>query len=119
MTDWHLGNLPPQRYDAALVARCRLADLMARPFVPKPVAPAPEPPPFVPPAKGRPIDIAVAFLTHKLASRPAQVNILLASAAAFGISESTVRRAKKALSLKAIRRDDEWLWGFGGASDTT
>jgi hypothetical protein len=29
---------PEQKYDAALVERCRLAELNARPFVPKPPA---------------------------------------------------------------------------------
>jgi hypothetical protein len=111
MTDYHLGNLPPQPYDAALVERCRLANLMARPFVPKPIKP-PVPAPFVPPATSSPIKVATAFLSHELAANPAPVAALMAGAKKFGMKESTLRRAKKALSIKTVEIEGGFYWAF-------
>jgi hypothetical protein len=111
MSDFHLGNLPPQPYDAALVERCRLADLARRPFVLKLFKP-PEPPPFVPPANASPIKVAMAFLAHELAANPVPVADLMAGAKKFGIKESTLRRAKKALSVRTIERDSGFYWAF-------
>jgi hypothetical protein len=74
-------------------------------------------PPFIPP-KGSPAQVAAAFLSWKCARGPVQVNILMAEAKALGVSESSIRRAKKALGLKATRQDELWLWGFRGANGT-
>jgi hypothetical protein len=70
------------------------------------------PPSFVPPANASPIKVATAFLAHALASNPAPVAALMAGAAKFGIKESTLRRAKKALSIKTIEREDGFYWAF-------
>jgi hypothetical protein len=111
LNDFHLGNLPPQPYDAALVERCRLANLVRGPWQPK----APQVPPvFVPPANVAPVRVASAFLSHELASKPAPVAILMAGAAKFGIKESTLRRAKKALSIRTVEREDGFYWAFAG-----
>jgi hypothetical protein len=99
------GSLPPERERSPY-------------HVPRPVKAPVVPSEFVPPANGRPVDKAVAFLLHELASGPVKVNALMAKAAGFGISESTLRRAKKRLSLKALRREDEWLWTIGAAGDS-
>jgi hypothetical protein len=75
--------------------------------LPKPLAP-----PFVPPANASPIKVATAFLAHELGSKPAPVAALMAGAAKFGIKESTLRRAKKALSIKTIEREAGFYWAF-------
>jgi hypothetical protein len=84
-----------------------VAELNARPFVPN-VADLP----FIPPVGASPIKIASAFLAHELANKPANVRVLMAKAAGFGIHERTLRRAKKSLLIKAIRHDGVWLWSF-------
>jgi hypothetical protein len=90
---WYPGRWPEQRYDAAFVERCRLAELRARPFVPKaPVVPVE----YVPPANAKPLAIAMGLLMHELAVSAAPVAVLVAKAAKLGVSVSTLRRAKKA-----------------------
>jgi hypothetical protein len=74
-------------------------------------------PTFVAPA-GSPVTVASALLSFKLAAGPVQVAALLVEAKRCGVSESTLRRAKKAMGLRAIRVDDEWLWTWGGAPGT-
>jgi hypothetical protein len=82
---------------------------------PKPVAAVP--PSFVPPANASPIVVATAFLANALASNPAPVAALMAGAAKFGIKESTLRRAKKALAIKTIERDDGFYWAFAAQAE--
>jgi hypothetical protein len=73
---------------------------------------------FVPARNARPVDVAKAFLAYHLDAGPVRVNALTAKAAGFGIAETTLRRAKKSLSINAIRRDDEWFWSFAANAGT-
>jgi hypothetical protein len=95
LTDFHLGNLPPQPYDAALVERCRLADLARRPWVPK----APQvPTEYVPPVNVAPVRVASAFLSHELAAKPVPVATLM-----HGLRKAQMRRlAEAGASAKQI-----------------
>jgi hypothetical protein len=68
--------------DYHLAARPELRGPYAVP--PRPVKAPVVPAEFVSPAKGRPVDKAVAFLLHELATGPAKVNALMASAAKMG-----------------------------------
>jgi hypothetical protein len=106
-----LANMRLQS-DAILTARPELRGPYALPV--KVVAPTE----FIPSATDRPVDVAKAFLAYHLDAGPVRVNALTAKAAGFGIAETTLRRAKKSLSINAIRRDDEWFWSFAANAGT-
>ena len=72
----------------------------------------PRPTEYTPPAKAKPLAIAMGLLSHELIVKEAPVAILVAKAAKFGVSESTLRRAKKALSVSTIERDDGYYWSL-------
>jgi hypothetical protein len=74
---WYPGRWPEQGYDAGLVERCRLAELRARPFVPKTPVVLVE---YLPPADAKPLAIAMGLLMHELAVKAAPVAVLVAKA---------------------------------------
>jgi hypothetical protein len=106
MSDFHLGNLPPQPYDAALVERCRLADLARRPFVLKPFK-SPEPEPAY--AGLRPTAKAKAFLADVLADGAAVLTVTVqAKAKVAGIKPRTLRRAMEDAGVIAKKTAAGW-----------
>jgi hypothetical protein len=104
---WYPGRFPEQHYHAALVERCRLAELRARPFVPKARV---EPIEYLPPANSKPLAVAMGLLMHELAVKAVPVAVLVVKAGKLGVSESTLRRAKKACAISTIEREDGFYW---------
>lgn len=71
--------------------------------------PTPDEP--VPPAPGSALDDAIEFLRKALARGPKQTVKLVASAKKAGISEGSLRRAKKQLpEVSAERQGRHWVW---------
>jgi hypothetical protein len=104
---WRPDYWPEQRFDAGLAERCRVAALNARPFTPK----APPPPvKFVPPANAKPLAVAIGLLNYELAAKAVPVAVLIAKAGKLAVSESTLRRAKKACAVSTVERDGEYCW---------
>jgi hypothetical protein len=76
-----------------------------------------EPVQFVPDAKAKPIDVAVAFLRHEVGAKPALVGDLKAKAKRHGISWTSCRRAKSHLGISTVQDDDgEHYWTFGAVA---
>jgi hypothetical protein len=73
----------------------------------------PRPVEFTPPAGAKPLAVAMGLLNHELATNAAPVAVLIAKAAKLGVSESTLRRAKKTCNVKTIERDDGYWWELG------
>jgi hypothetical protein len=69
-----------------------------------------EPAEYVPPAKAKPLAVAMGLLMHELAVKAMPVATLTAKAAKLGVSESTLRRAKKACAISTIEREDGFYW---------
>jgi hypothetical protein len=78
-------------------------------------APAPEVAAiFTPKAtKQTPIEAATDFLAFHVGEKPAPVGPLMKAAKLLGIKESTLRRAKKALSLESWEENQIQVWGHG------
>ncbi len=57
-------------------------------------------------------DEAVQFLDAKLAEGPIRSKELIGSAKDAGISETTLRRAKKELGIKVDQKTDGWYWSL-------
>jgi hypothetical protein len=115
---WKPGYWPEQKYDAALVERLRLAELNARPRVPKvspvrpqPVAPAGEEPegdlsPLKPPPKS-----SKEYLKRRLRGRlEVPSAVLFKDAAKYGFSPKMLRTAKNALKIRVFQQDRAWWW---------
>jgi hypothetical protein len=60
------------------------------------------------------IDDAKAFLWNRLAAGPVATGVLIERAKIAGISEITLRRAAKSISIRAVRsgfgRNGRWVW---------
>jgi hypothetical protein len=87
----------------------RMRQLLKNPPVWKPKAP-PVPVEYSPPAKAKPLAIAMGLLVHELAVKAAPVAVLVAKAAKLGVSESTLRRAKKACAVSTVEQADGFYW---------
>jgi hypothetical protein len=80
---------------------------------PKPVPVADVPLEFVRPVNVKPLAVAMGLLMHELNVEAAPVAVLIAKAGKLGVSESTLRRAKRACNIKTIERDGEFYWELG------
>jgi hypothetical protein len=115
---WKPDYWPEQKYDAALIERCRLAELNARPPVPKvPVVP-PEPVATaveesegdLPPLKPRPKS-SKEYLKRRLGGRVEVPSaVLFKDAAKYGFSLKMLRTAKNALKIRVFQQDRAWWW---------
>jgi hypothetical protein len=115
---WKPDYWPEQKYDAALVERLRLAELAARPPLPKtplvpvePMMPASEKPegdlpPLKPPPKS-----SKEYLKRRLHGRVEIPSVsLFRDAAKYGFSPKMLRTAKKALKIRVFQQDRGWWW---------
>jgi hypothetical protein len=55
----------------------------------------------------------MSFLTFRMGALPVPVAEMVAAAAAQGISEKTLHRAKKRLSIRSLKKDAGWVWHWG------
>jgi hypothetical protein len=70
---------------------------------------------FMPPSEGGPMAVAMTLLTFHAGVKPALVAVIKAHAKRLGISLATLKRAKKAVGLSTIEREDGFYWGLSGA----
>jgi hypothetical protein len=118
MSWWRPGEgWPDQHFDAALVDRCRLRALQARPFVAKTAAAVPVPVIPASAALVRTLPVlsagakAEAWLRERLKDAPLPALQVIAEAKAAGIAEATLVRAKKRIGARSFRPDrGQWLW---------
>jgi hypothetical protein len=69
---------------------------------------------FVPPSEGGPMAVAMALLTYHAGFEACLVSTIKAHAQKLGISLAKLKRAKKAVGLRTIERDDGFYWGLSG-----
>jgi hypothetical protein len=95
-------------------------ELLARatqPWPAKVVAEPVAPVEFMPPSEGGPMAVAMALLTFHAGVKPALVAVIKAHAKKLGISLATLKRAKKAVGLGTIEREDGFYWGLSGGAN--
>jgi hypothetical protein len=69
---------------------------------------------FMPPSEGGPMAVAMALLTYHAGFEACLVSTIKAHAQKLGISLATLKRAKKAVGLTTIEREDGFYWGLSG-----
>lgn len=58
------------------------------------------------------LDRAINFLASILRNKPMEAKLIEAEAVENGISEKTLRRAKKELQIKSVRKGSGWAWSL-------
>src|SRR5690606_10708612 len=109
--DGQIGRIREELYAAVIEATTRPAEASADVEIEPPRAgPASKPSAPRSAPTGGALDQAIEWLETALSDGPRPAAELVAAAAETGISEATLRRAKRELGIRATRAGKGWSW---------